>query len=231
VIARLLLAVAAAGAALAADPVRVLVVTGGHDHDPSFYRLFEGHKDIVAKVDPHPMPYRRGDLRARYDVLVLYDSVQEIAERERARLQEFLQSGRGLVVIHHALVDYCNWEWWWRDVVGGRWYQTEDQPPRWKTTYKHDVNLVAYPVAQHPVVKGVGKLHLTDETYKGMWLSPDNQVLMRTDDPSSDGPVVWIGPWRQSRVVAIELGHDRRVHEQSGYRRLVRNAVLWAGGR
>jgi type 1 glutamine amidotransferase len=211
-------------------PVRALVVTGGHDYEETFHDLFEGNRNIVANIDPHPMPYRRGDLRKRYDVLVLYDSMQEITDAERKRLQDFVESGKGLVVLHHALVDYCNWRWWYQDVVGGRWYQTDDKPPRWKTTWKHDVELVVYPTAEHPVLEGVGPMHLWDETYKGMWLSPDNKVLMRTDDPSSDGPVVWISPYRQSRVVVIELGHDHNAHLHPGYRRLVTNSVLWSAG-
>ncbi len=217
---------------LAAFPqtTRALVVTGGHTYDPSFYILFEGDSRIKAIVDPHPMPYRR-ELRKSYDVLVLYDSMQEIGETERKNLVNFLESGKGLVILHHALVDYCNWEWWWKEVMGGRWIQTDDKPPRWKTTWKHDVNMTVHPVGKHPVTEGVGTLHITDETYKGMWLSPDNAVLMRTDEPTSDGPVVWISPYRKSRVVAIQLGHDRMAHYHPGYQRLVKNAILWAGGR
>ena len=77
---------------------------------------------------------------------------------------------------------------------------------------------------------GVGPLHVVDETYRGMWLSPANTVLMRTDEPSSDGPLVWISPYKQSRVVVIELGHGRETHLHPGYRRLVTNAVLWSAG-
>jgi type 1 glutamine amidotransferase len=211
--------------------VSALIVTGGHDHDAAFYALFEGGSEITANVDPHPMPYRRGDLRQRYDVLVLYDSVQEITDQERRTLVSFLESGKGLVVLHHALVDYCNWTWWWRDVMGARWIQTDDPLVRWKTTYKHDVDMTVEPAADHPVTAGVGTFRITDETYKGMWLAPGNKVLMRTGEATSDGPVAWISPYRKSRVVVIELGHDRKAHLNPAYRRLVRNAVVWAGGK
>jgi len=88
---------------------------------------------------------------------------------------------------------------------------------------------VVRPVTKHPVTEGVGVMHLWDETYQGMWMSPGNQVLMRSDDATSDGPVVWISPYRRSRVVAIQLGHDRSAHEHPGYQRLVKNAIVWAG--
>ena len=74
-------------------------------------------------------------------------------------------------------------------------------------------------------------MHLQDETYKGMWIAPDVKVLLRTDNPTSDGPVAWISPYSKSRVVYLQLGHDAAVHYHPAYRTLVRNAVFWLGGR
>jgi len=211
-------------------PVRVLVVTGGHTYETSFYALFEGQTDIQATVDPHPMPYRRGDLRKSYDVLVLYDSMQDIEDVERKNLTDFVEGGKGVVILHHALVDYSDWQWWYQEVVGARWLKSQLKPLRWQTTYKHDVDFTVYPTAKHPVVEGIGKFEINDETYKGMWLSPDNTVLMKTDETSSDPPIVWISPYQKSRVVVIELGHGRKAHMNPSYQRLVRNAILWSGG-
>lgn len=218
-------------AARSDSDARALVVTGGHNYDPSFYTLFEDQPGIVATIDPHPMPYRRGDLRKRYDTLVLYDSMQEASEVERKNLRDFVESGKGVVILHHGLVDYSDWQWWWEEVMGARWLKVGGPGTKWKTTWKHDVEILAYPVGEHPVTAGVGAMRIWDETYKGMWLSPDIQVLMRTDEPTSDGPLVWISPYRKSRVVLIELGHDRSAHLHPGYRRLVRNAIRWSAGK
>ncbi len=218
-------------AAMAAGPVRVLVVTGGHTYDTSFYTLFEGHPEIKATVDPHPKPYRRGDLRPRYDVLVLYDSMQEITEEEKKNLVPFVEGGKGIVLLHHALVDYSNWRWWYEEVVGARWIAKQRNPLVWETTWKHGVDFVAYPVNEHPIVDGIGRFEIHDETYKGMWFSPDVEVLLKTDEPTSDGPLVWISPYEKSRVVSIELGHGREAHLNESYQRLVRNTILWAAGR
>jgi len=38
---------------VAAPPVRVLLVTGGHDHEPSLYALFDKDPEIQTTVDPH----------------------------------------------------------------------------------------------------------------------------------------------------------------------------------
>jgi len=99
------------------------------------------------------------------------------------------------------------------------------------STYKHDVELSVRPVGDHPVTAGIGALHLWDETYKGMWISPSVKVLLETENPASDGPVAWVGPYDKSRVVYIQLGHDRLAHVNPGYRALVYNALRWAAVR
>jgi type 1 glutamine amidotransferase len=74
-------------------------------------------------------------------------------------------------------------------------------------------------------------MHLRDETYKDVWISPKVKVLLKTDCPTSDGPVAWISPYEKSRVIYIELGHDQQAHQNPQYRELVRRAILWAAGR
>ncbi|MDW8130636.1 MAG: ThuA domain-containing protein [Bryobacterales bacterium] len=224
---------AVAASAPARDPsaVRALVVTGGHSYDPTFYRAFEGDERIRATIYPHPGPFQR-DLRKSWDVLVLYDMVQEdhIGEEAKKNLRNFVESGRGLVVLHHALASYQGWSWWSAEVVGGK-YLLRAEGDRPASTYQHDVELQVEPVAKHPVLSGVGRMHIWDETYKGMWISPKNTVLLRTDHPGSDGPVAWVSPYEKSRVVVIQLGHDRKAHLHPGWQLLVRNAILWTAGR
>lgn len=64
-----------------------------------------------------------------------------------------------------------------------------------------------------------------------MWISPKVQVILKTNHPTSDGPVAWVSPFKDSRVVYIQLGHGELAHRNAGYRRLVHNAILWAGNR
>lgn len=53
---------------LAGEPIRTLIVTGGHDHEPTFYSAFDDLR-IAGNVDPHPNAFRR-DFTKSYDVLV-----------------------------------------------------------------------------------------------------------------------------------------------------------------
>jgi len=141
-----------------------------------------------------------------------------------------LESGKGLVVLHHAIADYQKWPFWWRDVVGGR-YLMQDEPSAKASTYLHDQDLEVTPVGDNPIVRGLPPMYIRDETYKGMWHAEGLQVLLKTNHPTSDEPIAWIGPWTKSRVVYIELGHGREAHENPWYRELVRRSVIWAAGR
>jgi hypothetical protein len=214
---------------LAADPpIRVQVTTGGHDYDPTFYAPFEGDAGIKAIVNPHPKAFRPVMLK-NIDVLVLYDSVDDVPEAQRKILQQFVESGKGLVVMHHAIVDFPNWEWWWKEVVGGK-YLLQPMDGK-KSTYKHDVTFDVKKTAEHPVTRGVTDFQIIDETYKDMWISPNVKVLLTTKEPTSDGPVAWISPYAKARVVYLQLGHDRHAHGNPSFQLLVRNAIRWAAGR
>jgi type 1 glutamine amidotransferase len=208
----------------AASPVRITVVTGGHDHEPSFYSLFDG-PGLRVRVNPHPVAYPR-DLRDACDVLVLYDLVQELPETQKRNLRAYLESGKGLVLLHHAIADFNSWEWWWREVMGGRYLLKVDgaQPA---STFRHDVDIQAKPAMDHPVTRGIPPMLIHDETYKGMWISPKAKVLLRTDNPTSDGPLAWVSPYEPARVVYIQLGHGAEAHRDPAYRQLVQNAIAW----
>lgn len=210
--------------------LRLLVVTGGHDYPTSFNTLFEGREDFQWQLAPSNREAFESDIRNEYDVLVLYDMSAEISEAERKNLVDFLESGKGMVVLHHAIADYPAWDWWSREVVGGKYLQ-KPEGDRPASTFLHDQELFVEPAAKHPLLAGIGRMHLWDETYKGMWISPKVTVLLKTDNPTSDGPVAWISPYEKSRVVYIQLGHDQVAHLHPAYRTLVRNAILWTAGR
>jgi len=224
----LALAPSLAGESQVNSPVRIMVVTGGHAHDTSFCSLFEGYEDFAPMVYPRDVAFRN-DLRPRWDVLVLYDLSAEISEAEQVNLVNFLESGRGMVVLHHAIAAYNSWAWWSQEVVGGKYLLKPDGAMP-ASTYHVNQEVVYYPL-DHPITAGLGSLRLTDETYKGMWVSPRSKPILKTDHPLSDAVGAWISPYEKSRVVVIQPGHDRRSHTHPGYRALIRNAILWAARR
>jgi len=210
--------------------LRTLVVTGGHDYDPDFYTIFQDRPGFTWRHALSNQEAFATDLRKSVDVLVLYDFSQKLDDAGRARLQAFAESGKGIVVLHHAIADYQSWEWWWKEVVGGR-YVLQAEPGYPGSDYKHDQWMEIVPAMNHPIVRDIGPMRFLDETYRGLWLSPDAKPLLRTTQATSDPVVGWISPWSKSRVVYLQPGHDRHTHRHPAYRNLVRNAILWAGGR
>jgi hypothetical protein len=43
--------------------------------------------------------------------------------------------------------------------------------------------------------------------------------------------VMWVSPYTASRVVVLQLGHGREANTNLNWQRLVRNAILFAGGK
>jgi type 1 glutamine amidotransferase len=211
-----------------AAPLRLLVVTGGHDYPTSFYTLFEQPGLVWDHETTSEAAYRR-DLRGRYDVVVMYDMPATLSPAARANLQAFAESGQGIVVLHHALCSNNDWDWY-RDLVGAR-YLVEPQAGQPASTYRHDETIPIAMARPHPITRDVVLAELHDETYKGMWLAPRNTVLLTTTHPLADPPLAWISAYAPSRVVAIQPGHGREAHAHPGYRALVRNAILWSAGR
>ena len=132
--------------------------------------------------------------------------------------------------MHHALLNYQHWPWWYEDVVGGSYrLQREGDSP--SSTYKGDQKILITPEGEHPITAALGRFEVMDETYKHMWFSSRVRPLLTTDNPNSDRLLAWIGPCATSRVVAIQLGHGPTVFSDPGYRTLVHNAILWSAGR
>ncbi len=213
------------------DPVKVQLVIGGHDFAPALFEVFDGVQDIETNVVHQPAAYTLGRLE-NADVVVQYDMMQPISETHQANLRRYLESGKGLVVLHHAIASYQDWEWWWREVMGGRYVlkpsATAEMPP---SDFKHDIWMKTKTAAKHPVTRGIPPMLIYDEGYKGVWSSPDNEVLITTGHPASDPPVAWISPYDKARVVVILLGHGPEAHRHPHFQQLVRNAIRWTANR
>ena len=94
-------------------------------------------------------------MRKNVDVLVLYDMADMDGEAERKHLREFLDAGKGMVVLHHAVIDNQNWPWWYEEVIGGRYLLKPEGSLR-ASTYEHDVPLKVRPAGKHPITDPLG---------------------------------------------------------------------------
>jgi type 1 glutamine amidotransferase len=212
------------------DAVRALLITGGHDHETTFYSLFDGYRDLAPIPVASSITAFQTDLRKKYDVVIMYDFSRDLSEAGKKNLRDFVESGKGIVVLHHALLNYQDWPWWYEDTVGGS-YRLKREGNRPSSTVKADQQLFVTPKSEHPITAGIERFHIVGETYKGMKFSPRVRPLLTTDNPSSDPVLAWVGPTASSRVVAIQLGHGPTAFGHPAYRALVHNAILWAANR
>jgi type 1 glutamine amidotransferase len=213
-----------------AGAVRALLITGGHEHETSFYTLFHGYDDLPRVPVTSSATAFQNDLRGKYDVLIMYDFSRDLTENGKKNLRAFVESGKGVVVLHHALLNYQTWPWWYEDVVGGSYRLQRDGNIR-ASTVKADQKISVTPAGEHPMTRALVPFQVVDETYKHMWISPKVRPLLTTDNPNADRLLAWIGPCTTSRVVAIQLGHGPTVFNDPAYRTLVHNAILWSAGR
>jgi type 1 glutamine amidotransferase len=212
------------------DPVKGLLITGGHEHEASFYSLFDGQEGLARIPVVSSSTAFRSDLRGKYDSLIMYDFTRDLDDAGKKNLRDFVEGGGGVVVLHHALLNYQQWPWWYEEAVGGSYrLKTEGKVP--SSTVKDREPFFVTSDRQHPITARLDPFHIIDEAYKRMWISPRVQPLLFTDSPNSDRLVGWVGPSAGFRVVAIQLGHGPAVFSHPTYRALVHNAILWSAGR
>ena len=164
-------------------PLRLLVVTGGHDYPTSFYTLFEQPGLAWDHETTTEAAFRR-DLRSRYDVLALYDMPATLSVAGRANPQAFAESGKGIVVLHHALCSHNDWDWY-RDLIGAR-YQIDAQPGRPASSYKHDETIPVALAQPHAITRWPTRPWPGSAAMPGRGWSPSSPVTdaRRTSIPA-----------------------------------------------
>ena len=233
-----LTALAPAGRAADADsPVRVLVVTGGHEYETNqFLQVFRDNPGITFTPVTHPeaQSWFAADKARSWDVLVLYDMWQPIDEAARANLVARLKEGKGLVVTHHAIADYQAWPEYER-IIGARYYlepTVRDGLRKERSKWLHDVKFrVRVADRGHPVTQGVEDFEIHDETYILFDVHAEVTVLLTTDAATSQPTLAWAKTYEAARVVYLQLGHDHFAYENPQYRRFLAQAIQWTAGR
>ena len=213
--------------------LQVLIITGGHDFEPTaFFDMFKSFEDIEFTEAVQPQAnqlYVTGQAR-RYDVIVLYDMVQDITDEQKQAMMDTFRNGQGLVVLHHALASYNDWPEY-EKLIGGLYHLkagVKDGQEIPASTFHHDVEVnvhIADP--KHPVTAGLQDFVLRDEVYGGFTTEPSIHPLLTTDHPQSSPVIAWSNEYGKSHVVTIQPGHDAHSWNNPNYRKLLHNAIRW----
>jgi type 1 glutamine amidotransferase len=167
-----------------------------------------------------------GAILDRVDVLVM-SANQPISVATKKALLGYANRGGGIIA-HHPGNWYAwrNFPEWNKEIIGGG-------------TRGHDALgpfTVKVANAEHPITKGVtGEFEITDELYNynaDPAATPIEVLVTATSRKSAKVfPQVYVVKHAKARVVGFTLGHDARAHDLAEYQTLLKNSVIWAGGK
>ncbi len=224
----------AASLAVQAEPVKVLIITGGHDFDRrEFFEVFSLIPNITYRqvIQPSANEMFATGEAMQYDVAFLYDMWPKITDAQKEGYLEFLRAGKGVVAAHHSLASYQGWPGF-VDMIGGM-YVIKPLERHSKTlkasSYKHDVDVPVTIVDKtHPITQGLSDFTIHDETYDDTYLHPDAHVLMTTTEPTNAPHLAWTIDHSPGRVAYLQFGHDKKAFVDKNYRQMISNAITWA---
>ncbi len=238
---------ASAGASgVEAREVKVLIITGDHGH--KWQETTPFLKDLLTKaghkVDVTETPSRdlTSENLAHYDVLLLnYRNTPQGAkdhpasvwsDENKKAFKEAIESGKGLVVYHHASSAFTGTSDFDREfekIIAGGWR---------KQGFHGKMHEFLVTVRkEHPITQGIHEFkHGRDELYQNSLIPPGSVVLAtayseKSKDPKNTGkdePVVWVSKYGRGRVYENALGHDVEAMQSAGFRTLLIRGVEWA---
>jgi type 1 glutamine amidotransferase len=223
-----------AGESETAKPIRVLLTFGGHGFQQApFFEMFDKLPGITYTKAPLPASAERlkPGLEREFDVIVSYDMVKDLKPVHRKAYVELLNSGIGLVALHHNLGAHRSWPEYAR-IIGGKYLfkaETIDGKAFKKSTYAHGQHMKITIVDQeHPITKGLKNFEIHDETYGGYYVADGVHVLMETDHPKCGKQIAWVKKYGKSRVFYFLLGHDAKAWANPAYPAVLKSGIQWA---
>jgi type 1 glutamine amidotransferase len=215
-------------------PVRILVITGGHDYNKEKFNamLSSLAPEVSWEIAELPQAFEMfaPANRGKYDVLVFYHMWQDITDRQKEELSECISGGKPVVALHHSICAFDNWPGYW-DIIGGKYFH---KPTTYKgreyqaCSYIHDLHFnVRIADSNHPVTRGVTDFEIFDETYKGYYVEDGVKPLLTTSEPSSTPVIGWTKMYGKAKIVVLQSGHDVPTFENPSFRKLLLQSIEW----
>ena len=229
--------------------VQLLIVTGQDKHPwrestPYLREILDSTGRFEVRVIEEARDMTPQTL-APYDVAVLNYSDEKMdipswSPGAKQALLQFVRSGKGLVVYHHAAASFQDWGEF-EKLVGCVW----------KTGESHHSPVHDYKVeirdSDHPIMRGLANfMARTDELYAGLKCQPPNAFhvlatgwddhslyVAKKRDPvpsgaSQDEPLIWTLSYGSGRVFATMLGNDMRSVRTPGFAATFVRGAEWA---
>ena len=165
---------------------KILIITGGHPFESdSFFEVFDSFENVDWIHEKHPEAEKFLNPEKCHDIdaILFYDipgvelrrnSVPPVVCSDptpeyKKNFEDLLESGQGLVFLHHAIAGWPTWERY-ADVIGGRFHYkpgslhgTEFPDSGYCFDATQEIEVVD---ADHPICSGVPEsFSITDEAY------------------------------------------------------------------
>ncbi|MFV0591978.1 MAG: ThuA domain-containing protein [Draconibacterium sp.] len=217
-----------------AEPIKVMLVTGGHSFDTvQFFQMFDAMEDI--EYEHFAQPFANKEIAKGgaedFDVIVFYDMWNNIGSIEREAYRKTGEQGKPLLFLHHSLVSYQDWPEF-EKIIGGRYVEKQKgEDDEEASTYEHDVWVYCKVENYTSVTRGFKELRFFDEIYGNVRVSDEVLPLLSTRHPKSMEYVAWENRYKNSRVIYIQPGHDKRTFSEPDYRKLLLQAIHSLAGK
>lgn len=227
--------------ALAAEPVKIMLITGGCCHNYTFQteamqNAFKEHKvDVQWKVvneggtgtQAEIDLYQNKDWAKGYDVVIHNECFANTTSEDYIRrITTAHKEGVNAVVIHCAMHTYrASKIDDWREFLG-------------VTSRRHD-HQSEYPVKvvadDHPIMKGFPRDWITpkDELYiiETLWPNAKPLATSNSEKDGSSHPCFWVNEYGKSRVFGTTYGHSDETFADKNFQQAIVRGTLWAAGK
>lgn len=215
-------------------PLKIAVITGGHPFDVQpFHQLFRTLPGVDAYIQhSDEFASEPQEVRDSYAALVFYSMIKETpsdqaawyAGKARSAYSRLGQTAQGIVLLHHAILAYPDWEVW--DEISGM------QTRKMRSYHPNETVLVEVTAEAHPVTRGLAPWEMIDETYRMddavlPGAEGGSQILLTTPCPQSMRPLAWTRRYGQARVFCFVSGHGAATYASPGFRQALAAGIHW----
>lgn len=219
---------------------RILLLTGidypGHhwkETAPVLAAALRQDSRLEVRTVEDPAFLDSGALQA-YDVILLHFQNWEQpgpGEAARENLRKFVESGKGLVLVHFACGAWHK-EWPEFEKLAGRvWFGPNPGPGK----RQHDPYgpfQVEFVSPENPIARGMNNFETQDELYTCLVGEPPIEIVARAKS-KADGqyyPMAFTSHYGKGRTFHCPLGHDVKALQTAGVQELYRRGCAWAAG-
>lgn len=221
----------------AADPVRVLILSGQNNHNwrqttPVLQQtLADAGMAVEVTERPDlvdPLSLQRVDvILSNWNTFGRHVTVTQWPETLKDAVLEHIHSGKGFAVVHAGGSCFYDWEAF-QKLIGATWGKGTGHGPIHEFT-------VAIADREHPVTSGLDDFKTTDELWHRMVVNGEMHVLAEAFSAADKGgtgrkePVAFTTQFGKGRCFNLVLGHDARAMRNPGFQALLVRGVRWAG--